>query len=58
MSVVVEYALRTVSAPIGVAEYSVLVAGALPSQFAEALPTAEEIETGIASRTEAGGDDV
>jgi predicted nuclease of restriction endonuclease-like (RecB) superfamily len=46
--VVVEYALRSVSSPIGVAEYKVLLADALPASLAEALPTAEEIETGMA----------
>jgi hypothetical protein len=45
--VVVEYALRNVSGPIGVAEYRVLVADALPAALAEALPTVAEIETGI-----------
>jgi predicted nuclease of restriction endonuclease-like (RecB) superfamily len=46
--VVVEYALRSVGSPIGVAEYRLLLADALPADFAEALPTAEEIELGIA----------
>jgi predicted nuclease of restriction endonuclease-like (RecB) superfamily len=46
--VVVEYALRSVSSPIGVAEYKLLLADALPATLAEALPTAEEIETGMA----------
>ena len=46
--IVVEYALRNVSSPIGVAEYTLVVAGALPAGLATALPTAEEIETGIA----------
>ena len=45
--VVVEYALRNVSGPIGVAEHRVLVADALPAALAEALPTVAEIETGI-----------
>jgi hypothetical protein len=42
--VVVEYALRNVTAPIGVAEYQVMVPGTLPDDLARALPTAEEIE--------------
>jgi predicted nuclease of restriction endonuclease-like (RecB) superfamily len=42
--VVVEYALRSVSSPIGVAEYKLLLAAALPAALAEALPTAEELE--------------
>ena len=46
--VVVEYALRNVTGPIGVAEYKLLVADALPAALAEVLPTAEEIETGMA----------
>jgi predicted nuclease of restriction endonuclease-like (RecB) superfamily len=46
--VVVEYALRNVAGPIGVAEYRLLVANALPAALAEALPTAEEIATGMA----------
>jgi predicted nuclease of restriction endonuclease-like (RecB) superfamily len=45
--VVVEYALRNVSGPIGVAEYRVLVADALPDTLADALPTAAEIESAI-----------
>ena len=39
--------MRSVSGPIGVAEYRVLVAAALPAALAEALPTAAEIEAGI-----------
>jgi predicted nuclease of restriction endonuclease-like (RecB) superfamily len=46
--VVVEYALRSVGSPIGVAEYRLLLAEALPATLADALPTAEEIETGMA----------
>lgn len=46
--VVVEYALRSVSSPIGVAEYKLLLAEALPAALAEALPTTEEIESGMA----------
>jgi YhcG PDDEXK nuclease domain len=45
--VVVEYALPNVSAPIGVAEYRLLVADALPAALAEALPSSAEIESGI-----------
>ena len=45
--VVVEYALRGVSGPVGVAEWRALVAETLPAAMADALPTAEEIETGI-----------
>ena len=52
--VVVEYALRNVSGPIGVAEYRVLVADALPAALAEVLPTVAEIETGIGLPPAAG----
>jgi predicted nuclease of restriction endonuclease-like (RecB) superfamily len=45
--IVVEYALRSVNSPIGVAEYRLLLAQALPASLAEALPTVEEIETGM-----------
>lgn len=45
--VVVEYALRNVSGPIGVAEYRVLIADALPAALAEALPSTAEIESAI-----------
>lgn len=55
--VVVEYALRNVSGPIGVAEYKVLIADALPAALAEALPSAAEIESGI-GLTEDGSDNV
>lgn len=47
--VVVEYALRSVDSPIGVAEYRLLLADALPAALAEALPTAEELKTGMAA---------
>lgn len=45
--VVVEYALRSVGAPIGVAEYRVMLPEALPGELAEVLPTTKEIEEGI-----------
>jgi YhcG PDDEXK nuclease domain len=45
--VVVEYALRSVASPIGVAEYKLLVAEALPAALAEALPTPEDLEPGM-----------
>lgn len=45
--VVVEYALRHAAGPIGVAEYHLSAGQALPAELAGALPTAEEIETGI-----------
>jgi predicted nuclease of restriction endonuclease-like (RecB) superfamily len=45
--VVVEYALRHVDAPIGVARYRLVLADALPAMLADALPTPEELEPGI-----------
>jgi hypothetical protein len=45
-----------ISGPIGVAEYRVLIADALPAALAEVLPTAAEIETGI-GLTEGTSDD-
>lgn len=45
--VVVEYALRNLASPIGVAEYKLMVAEALPAALAEALPTPEELELGM-----------
>ena len=53
--VVVEYALRGVDTPIGVARYKLMLADALPAQLAESLPTPEELEPGILP--DAGGDD-
>ena len=47
--VVVEYALRGVDAPIGVARYQLLPPGTLPAEFAEALPTPEDLADGILS---------
>lgn len=45
--VVVEYALRSVVSPIGVAEYKLLVAATLPAALAAALPTPEDLEPGM-----------
>ena len=45
--IVAEYALRTVAAPIGVAEYRTVVPDALPTGLAEVLPTTGEIEERI-----------
>jgi predicted nuclease of restriction endonuclease-like (RecB) superfamily len=50
--VVVEYALRSVSSPIGVAEYRLLLADALPTNLADALPTAAELEPAIGQSDE------
>lgn len=60
--VVVEYALRSVGAPIGVAEYRVMMPDALPGELARALPTTGEIEERIGDATaatvHAGSDEV
>jgi predicted nuclease of restriction endonuclease-like (RecB) superfamily len=53
--VVVEYALRSVNSPIGVAEYKLLLAAALPAALAEALPTSEELETGMSLPADGNG---
>jgi len=45
--VVVEYALRHVDAPIGVARYQLMLADALPAALADALPTPEDLEPGM-----------
>ncbi len=52
----VEYALRSVTSPIGVAEYKLLAAQALPADMAEALPTQEELQSGMDLRTPNSGD--
>ncbi len=54
--VVVEYALRHASGPIGVAEYRVMLREALPTALADVLPTADEIEIGI-GRTDDDADE-
>ena len=48
--VVVEYALRGVDAPIGVARYRLLPPGTLPQDLADALPTADELAPGVLPR--------
>ena len=53
--VVVEYALRGVDTPIGVARYELMLADALPAQLADALPSPQELEPGMLP--DAGGDD-
>ncbi len=53
--IVVEYALRHVDAPIGVARYRLLGADALPAALVDALPTSEELEPGILPSKEAEG---
>lgn len=46
---VVEYALRHVDAPIGVSAYQLMLSGALPTDFANALPTPDELAPGMLS---------
>lgn len=45
--VVVEYALRHVDAPIGVARYRLLAADGLPAGLADALPGPADLEAGM-----------
>ncbi len=47
--VVVEYALRDVRKPIGVAEWETRLVAALPEELEGALPTVEEIEAELAA---------
>ena len=44
---VVEYALRNVETPIGVARYQLLPPETLPEGLARALPTQDELEPGM-----------
>jgi hypothetical protein len=46
--IVVEYALRDLKKPIGVAEWETRIVEALPEELRGSLPTAEEIETELA----------
>lgn len=50
--VVVEYALRGVDAPIGVARYRLLPPETLPADLAGALPTPDELAPGLFDATE------
>ena len=45
--VVVEYALRGVDTPIGVARYRLLAPETLPDDLANVLPTQDELEPGM-----------
>ncbi len=45
--VVVEYALRNLDTPIGVARYQLLLPETLPEGLADALPTQDELEPGM-----------
>lgn len=48
--VVVEYALRHLKRPIGVAQWETSIVKALPKEFTGILPTVEEIEAELAER--------
>ena len=50
--VVVEYALRDLNRPIGVAQWETSIVKALPKEFAGILPTVEEIEAELTARPE------
>ncbi len=54
--IVVEYALRHVDAPIGVARYRLLGSDALPAALMDALPTSQELEPGILPSKEVGNE--
>jgi predicted nuclease of restriction endonuclease-like (RecB) superfamily len=55
--VVVEYALRGVDTPVGVARYQLLAADTLPDDLAGALPTHDELLPGMLSADETDEDD-
>lgn len=48
--IVVEYALRDLKRPIGVAQWETSIVKSLPKEFAGILPTVEEIEAELAAR--------
>ncbi len=48
--VVVEYALRHLKRPIGVAQWETQIVKTLPKEFKKSLPTAEEIEKELTSK--------
>lgn len=49
----VEYALRDINKPIGVAEYKVEIMAKLPKEFKNSLPTIQEIEAELEKRNDA-----
>jgi hypothetical protein len=49
---VVEYALRNLKRPIGVAQWETSIVKALPKEFKGILPTVEEIEAELAAQIE------
>ncbi len=51
-SLVVEYALKDIQKPIGVSEYEVTLAEALPQELKGTLPTIEELEAEFLSKPE------
>jgi predicted nuclease of restriction endonuclease-like (RecB) superfamily len=50
--VVAEYALRSMKAPIGVAEWTTAINNSLPAEFQSALPSVEVLEAELTSATE------
>jgi hypothetical protein len=52
--VVVEYALRNLKKPIGVAEWETRIVQSLPDELKGNLPTVEQIEAELAAESEAG----
>ncbi len=50
-NVVAEYALRSMSAPIGVAEWTRAITTSLPSDLTSSLPSIEELESELAAAT-------
>lgn len=48
----VEYALRNLKRPIGVAQWETSIVKALPKEFKGILPTVEEIEAELAAQIE------
>ena len=56
--VVVEYTLRGVDTPIGVARYRLMLADALPAELVAALPSPSELEPGILPTPERDDDPV
>ena len=54
---VVEYALRDLRKPIGVAEWETQIVRSLPPEFRGSLPTVEELEAELAGEAEGAEDE-
>jgi hypothetical protein len=48
--ILVEYALRHLKSPVGVAEWETSIVDALPRELQASLPTVDEIEAELASQ--------